>query len=287
MRASLALLAMVGSLTLAKDSDAQGLRTLQTSRQLRDSQPLQVDVSFAAGKFSLHPVEGRLLYEMRLRYDERTTDAVHEYDTENHSLTLGLNRHSASFGIGALRGGSHDNASELDVGLNGSVPMELVVKLAGTESNLELGGLRLTRLEVNCAASGATLNFNAPNRAEMETLTLQIAGAGAKIENLANANASTVMVKGAAGGLDIDFGDGLSRDVTIRAELALGGLQMTLPRDIGVMVRAKSRLGSFDGSGLKKVGDAWYTENWNQATHKVTIESTTVLGSFELTRTGH
>jgi hypothetical protein len=53
------------------------------------------------------------------------------------------------------------------------------------------------------------------------------------------------------------------------------------------MVRSKSKLGSFDGAGLKKVGSAWYSENWNQATRKVTVESTTVLGNLELTRTGH
>jgi hypothetical protein len=287
MRTSSTFLITLGALALARTSSAQELRTLQAARQLRDTQPLQVDVSFAAGKFSLHSIEGPLLYEMRLRYDERSTDAIHEYDAESHSLTLGLNRRSANFGIGALRGGSHDKSSELDVGLNQSVPMELMVKIAGTESTLELGGLRLTRLEIACAASGANLNFETPNRAEMETLTLQVAGAGAKIENLGNANVATVMVKGAAGGLDIDFGDALARDVTIKSELALGGLQMTLPRSVGVMVRAKSRLGSFDGAGMNKVGDAWYTENWNQATRKVTIESTTVLGSFDLTRTGH
>lgn len=287
MRTSIAILAALGALASPSLARAQDLRTLQTARQLTDSQPLRVDIAFAAGKFTVHPVEGRLLYEMRLRYDERSSDAIHEYDAENHSLTLGLNRGSTNFGVSAMRGGSHDKSSELDVGLSGSVPMELMVKVAGTESKLELGGLRLTKLEVNCAATGVDMNFGSMNRSEMESLTLHIAGAGAKIENLGNANAATVMVKGAAGGLDLDFGDVVPRDVTIRAELALGGLQIALPHSVGLMVRAKTRLGSFDGAGLNKVGDAWYSENWNEATRKVTIESTTVIGSFDLSRTGH
>ena len=286
MRASYAVLAAMGALACATKSGAQELRTLEAARQLTDSQPLQVDVAFAAGKFSLHPVDGGLLYAMRLRYDERSTDAIHAYDAENHSLTLGLNRGSANFGLSALRGGSHEKSSMLDIGLSGIIPMELTVKIAGTESTLELGGLRLTRLEVNCAASGATLNFATMNRAEMETFTLQVAGAGAKIENLGNANAATVMIQGAAAGLEIDFGDVVERDVTIRADVALGGLQIAVPRQVGLMVRAKSRLGSFDSAGLKKVGDAWYSENWNQASRKITIESNTVIGSIELSRSG-
>jgi hypothetical protein len=287
MRTSYVALAVLTALALAPLAGAQDLRTLQTSRQLTDTEPLQVDVTFAAGKFSLHPIDGTLLYQMRLKYDERATDAVHEYDADDHRLTVGVNRGTESFGVRALRGGSHQGSSEMELGLNRAVPMELNVKVAGTESRLELGGLRLTGLEVHCAASGATVSFGSPNRVEMETFTMHIAGAGAKIENLGNANAANVMLKGAAGGMDIDFGSDVLRDVTINAELAVGGLQITLPRGVGIMVRAKSKLGGFDGAGLNKVGDAWYSENWNQAGRKVTIESTTVLGNLELTRTGH
>jgi hypothetical protein len=287
MRTPLIALAFVGMLAPAFSATAQELRTLEAARQLSDSQPVRVDVSFGAGKFMLHPISGGLLYQMRLRYDERATDAVHEYDAAEHTLSLGLDRGTRSMGVRALRGGGHNGASELDVGLSDAVPVELRVQVAGTESTLELGGLRLTKLDVNCAASGATLSFGSPNRAEMETFSLQIAAAGAKIENLGNANAANVMVKGAAGGLDIDFGKTLMRDVTVRAELALGGMQLALPQDVGLMVRAKSRLGSFDTAGLHKVGDAWYSDNWNQATRKVTIESTSFLSSFELTRTSN
>lgn len=287
MRPAFTILAALWALAPASLARAQELRMLHTARQLVDSQPLSVDVAFGAGKFTLYPIEGRLLYEMRLRYDEGATDAVHEYDAENRSLRLGLDRRSASFGIRALRGGSHKKSSELNVGLGNTMPMELSISVAGTESTLELGGLRLTRLLVNCAASGMTLNFGVPNRVAMETLTLKIAAAGAKIQNLGNANASTVMIKGAAGGLRLDFGDAVMRDMTVRTELALGSLEIALPRSVGIMVRAKSRLGGFDGGGLNKVGDAWYSENWNQATRKVTIESTTFLGGFALSRSGH
>ena len=286
MRTSYMALAVVGVFAQASLAGAQELRTLEAARQLSSTEPLEVDVSFAAGKFSLHPIDGRLLYQMRLRYDEHATDAIHEYDADDHRLTLGVDRGSGSFGFRALRGGSHQGSSELDVGLNRAVPIELSVQIAGTETTLELGGLRLTQLEVNSAASGTTVSFGSPNREQMETLTMQVAASGAKLENLGNANVATVRVKGAAGGMHIDFGDSLLRDVTINAELALGGLQITLPRGVGLMVRSKSRLGAFDGAGLKKVGNAWYSENWNEASRKVTVESTTFLGNLELARTG-
>ena len=237
MRTSFVALAVLGVFTQASLASAQDLRTLQTARQLSDSEPLKVDVTFAAGKFWLHPIDGALLYQMRLKYDERATDAVHEYDPDDHRLTVGVDRDGDGFGIRALRGGSHQGSSEMDLGLNRAVSMELNVKVAGTESRLELGGLRLTSLELNCAASGATVSFSTPNRATMETLTMHIAGAGAKIENLGNANASSVMLKGAAGGLDIDFGTNVLRDVTVSAEVAVGGLQITMPRGVGIMPR--------------------------------------------------
>jgi hypothetical protein len=70
--------------------------------------------------------------------------------------------------------------------------------------------------------------------------------------------------------------------MTIRADVALGGVTINVPRDVGVEARISRTLGSFDAPGLTERDGAFYSANWNQAKRKLILDGSATMGSIDL-----
>ena len=273
---SLALTAALVPVT----AGAQQWRTIESARQLTNTEAATVNVSFAGGKFELSPLPGRLLYQMQLHYDEQVADAVHEFDADSHQLTLGMSH--ANMGWRALRAMKNDEGGRMTLGLNPSVPIDLDLELGGAQAEVELGGMRVKNLKLKIGLAGGKISFSSPNQVEMEELSLDVGLGGVVFENLGNANAAEINVHGGMDGINLDFGDNVMRDVKINADVAFGGLKIRIPNSVGVTIQAETKLGSFKPQGFNKVNGAWFTPNWNQASRHVTIVANTAMGGLEV-----
>ena len=279
MRSTTLSLAAVAAL-LPAVAGAQQWRTIESARQLTNTDPATVHVTFAGGKFELSPLPGRLLYQMQLHYDEQVADAVHEFDAENHQLTLGMSH--ANMGWRALRAMKNNEGGRMTLGLNPSVPMDLDLELGGAQAEVELGGMRVKNLKLKIGLAGSRISFSSPNQVEMEELSLDVGLGGVQFENLGNANAAEINVHGGMDGIELDFGDSVMRDVKINADVAFGGLKIRIPNSVGVTIQAETKLGSFKPQGFTKVNGAWFTPNWNQSSTHVTIVANTAMGGLEV-----
>ena len=259
---------------------AQEWRTLEVSRQVRDSLPLRVRVTYGAGELGLRRASSSLLYEMRVRYNAERAEPVHAFDSAARTLRLGVQRASS-------RGeGDRDQAGTLQLALSNRVPLDLTLDLGAVEADLDLGGLRLSRLKVESGASDARIRFDTSNEVPMETLDLDVGVASLRAANLANANAREVRVNARVGAVDLDFGGEWTQDVELRVEVALGGVTLRVPPDVGVKVDMQKFLTSFANAGLVKRGNAWYSSNWDTATHKLSVSAETAVGRFTIDRGG-
>lgn len=287
MRHSIRALAL-GALLVPAAAGAQKWRTLETARQLTGVAPVSVEVGFAAGKVTLGKISGPLLYQMRMRYNEQSTDAMHQFDADSRRLELGIR--SANIGIRQItkmRHSHEEGEASLHVGLTDAVPLDLRLRLGAGQARLELGGLRLRRLVVNAGAAEANIEFGSANREAMSRMEVDVGAAKARVTGLQHARVREIEINGGAGSVELDFGDGVPEDVSIVSNLALGELQISLPRDVGITVRSKQTLSDFDAPGMTKVGNAWFSENWTNASRKVTINTQAFLGTFRLERTSH
>lgn len=283
-RSILCALALVGALVPSADASAQQWRRLETARQLTDSSPMKLDVSFGPGRFKLYPITGKLLYQMQMHYDESAADARHRYNAEDRRLVLGVERGNVSWK--AVRSGGDHNPSTMELGFNAAVPIALDVKLAAIQNGrIDLGGFKITRLEVNAAATELKLDFSAPNPIEMTHMLIEVGAAGAEVTGLGNANVTSVRIKGAAGAVGLDLGSSFGRDIAIESDLALGALHLRIPDDVGVRVDATQFMGKMELEGLTKKDGTWYSDNWMQSSRKVTINSRVVLGALKIERT--
>ena len=282
MMRSLAVVALASTL-FVHAAGAQGSplwRTVDISRQLRDSLPQRIRVQYGAGRVDVRASTDPVLYAMHLRYDERRGAPVHRYDAAARSAVLGIETRD-----GASRFSDRDDDGELRLALPATVPLDLDLQLGGTESRLDLGGLMLRSLRLECGATDANVIFAQPNRVRMSDLTIDVGAADLLAVHLGNANADQIRVNGGIGVADLDFGGTWTHDVGVDAKLAVGKLILRVPADVGVRLDVQRILASFDHEGMVKRDGSWYSTNYDTAPHKLLVRAETYFGQLEIQRT--
>jgi hypothetical protein len=263
-----------------RSSSSQSWRTVESSRQLIDSAAHHVRVQYGAGRIEVGATSAPLLYSMTLRYDESSATPIHTYDSAGRSLTLGVDTQSPRFS----RNMDDKTKGEMRLSLNPAVPLDLDLELGATKATLDLGGLNLSGLRLDSGASETLLDFSTPNRGRMHSIDVDVGAASFEARNLANANTSSIRVRGGVGSVELDFGGQWSQDVTADVDLSLGKLTLHVPREVGVRVEVEKFLASFDQQGLQKRADAYYSENWDRAKYHLRLRAETTFGGIELDR---
>lgn len=252
-------------------------RTVDISRQLRDTAPQRIRVRYGAGKVDVRGAADPLLYAMHLRYDERRARPLHRHDADQRITTLGLEPRDAS-----MRSSSRSESPELRLTLPRTLPLDLDLQFGGTQSVLDLGGMSVQSLRLECGAADASLLFSRPNRLTMRDLDVQVGAADFSAGQLANANAEQIRVSGGVGSVKLDFGGTWTRDLTVTSRLMLGKLTLQVPANVGVRVELHRIVAGFEHTGLIKRDGAWYSPNFETAQFKLRVKAETLFGQIEI-----
>jgi predicted membrane protein len=82
--------------------------------------------------------------------------------------------------------------------------------------------------------------------------------------------------------VDLEFGGTWTRDLVVSTRLAIGKLILRVPSDVGVRLDVQRLAAGFEHEGLVKRADGWYSDNWDQAPHKLRVHAETVFGKIEV-----
>ncbi len=252
-------------------------RSVDISRQLRDTLPQRIRVQYAAGRVDVRGTSDPMLYTMHLRYDEARTVPLHRHDADQRSTSLGLESRGDGFHTASSR-----ESGELRLTLPRSVPLDLVLEFGGTQSTLDLGEMSLQSLRLDCGATDAMLFFSRPNRVRMRDLEVNVGAADFTARQLANANADQIRVRGGVGSVDLDFGGTWTHDLSVATRLVLGKLTLRIPPEVGVRVEVQRIAAAFEHAGLVKRDDAWYSPNYESAQFKLKVRAETLFGGIEV-----
>ena len=278
---ALLVIALAAPLLAAGAQSEPRWRSLDVSRQLRDTAPLRIKVQYGAGRVDVRGTDAALLYDMHLRYDEQRAAPLHRYDPEQRAALLGLEPRTANARVAS---GGRTESGELRLLLPRAVALDLDLEFGGAEATLDLGGLALQSVRLECGATDATLNFTAPNRAHMRELVVDVGAASFTALRLGNANADNIRVRGGMGAVDLDFSGSWQRDLSVVTRVGIGKTTLRVPEDVGVRLEIQRIAAGFDHEGMVKRGDAWYSRNWDTARRKLRIRAETVFGALELER---
>jgi hypothetical protein len=268
------LLALVGVGGTATAATGQDWRTMTSARQLWGTEPVEVEVEYGAGELEIGPARGGMLYSMELRYDEEQSVPVAEFDSASRRLKLGASNRRGNR--------KHREGSTATIALSDRIPLDLGLHFGAGEATLNLGGLRLQRLDVETGASETTIRFDSPNPIRAREVELSAGAAELEVIGLGNARAERISFQGGVGATTLDFGGAWVGDATASVQMGMGSVVLRFPRSLGVRISRSSFLTSFDAAGMVRRDGSYFSENWDRADHKLTVDVEAALGSIEI-----
>jgi hypothetical protein len=274
-----AAVAALAFLASPAESGGQSWRTLESSRQLRDSTPVSIRVEYGAGRLEVLPTTEPVLYRMELRYDAERDEPIHEYDAAGRRLTLGARP-------GKYRLVRNDRGGEMRLELpRGRVPLELSLGFGAGRSEIDLRGVAVERLKLEMGASETKVRFDSTGGRPMREIDVDAGAAHVELVDIAAAAPSSVRVHVGVGGADLDFGRVWRSDIDLDVQAALGSMTLHLPRDVGVRLELDRALSGFEHDGLyKRGGNVWVSDNWDSAERRLRVRAETAFGKLRVHR---
>lgn len=270
-----AVIGAIGLLMVGGPAEAQSWRTMESARQLQDREHTSVKIEYGAGTLRVEPAEARMLYRMELRYDEDDFRPITEFDAESHTLRLGAEGiRSRSMNI--------ESGSRATIALTREAPLDLDLDFGAGEAELELGGMRIRRLDVSTGASETTVRFGAPNPMAADRISIEAGAAELNVIGLGNARARRIDFEGGVGSTTLDFTGAWTGSTEASVQMGIGELTLRFPEGLGVKLERSSFLTSFDTEGLIKRGDAYYSPDWESAEHRVTLNVNAAFGAVNI-----
>ena len=271
LRARATLLALF-VLASAAPAFAQDWRTITSLRQFRGEPLLAVEVEYGAGNLTIGPATGNALYKATLRYDANAFRPLTQYT--DGRLRVGVEG-------GSIKG-RNLKSGRLDLALGNHVPLDMDLKFGAVHADVELGGLRIRSLHVATGASETDLLVSSSNPEHCSNANLEVGAAEFTASGLGNLNCEHFRMAGGVGDVTLDFNGAWRTDASVDIDMGLGSLTVRVPRGLGVSVRKKGVLASFDSQELIKRGDTYYSENWDKASRRVTFTIDAALGSIRM-----
>ena len=261
---------------------AQHVRTLESSRLLRDSTPVAVRLQLGTGTLSVGASDAPYLYRSITRFGDSYTAPTSTWNSAQRTLTLTAGQRSNG---PARRGDDDDDETAQDwrVKLTRQAPLELTINASAADATLDLTGLPLRRFALTSGAAAATVRFDAPNPEMMSVFDANVGAGGLKLIGLGNADASEVRIAGDVGDISLDLGGRWQRDMQILVGSAIGTISITAPPTIGIELQSDGLLSrvALDGS-FTRDGKRWRSSNYATSSVKVRVLAKSILGRVTL-----
>ncbi len=256
---------------------AQTLREYSSTRQDHGESRLATTISYTGGRLDLMPAPANILYALRLTYDADRVAPVARFDASIPQLTLGTETLPRSGGVRVSHKGTPPAAS---ISLGTRADLDLDIELGAAEANLELGGIRVSRLRLQTGASKAVVRFSEANPIRCSQAELSAGAAELLVVGLGYARCGEVDFTGGVGKVTLDFGGRWSGPMTLDANMAMGELVLRVPRQAGVKLELDKFLASFAPAGLVRSADGktWMSAGFTDASQQLVVDVETAFG---------
>lgn len=271
---TLMLAALAAAILAPRPAAAQDWRDVTSFRQRSDESRLDVHVRYGAGELVIRPGTGGELYRVGIRYDSETFDPVTEY--RNGRLEVGVEGRGRGVKLHKTEGG------DMRLDLSPDIPLDLDLDFGAVEADIQLGGLRLANVSIETGASDTELRFSEPNPLACDRLDITMGAAAFEGEGLANANCARITVEGGVGDISLDFSGPWRRDMVANITMALGSATLRVPDNVGVRVDKDTFLTDFSGRRFHKRSGVYYSDNWETAERRLTVDLEGAFGSFDI-----
>ncbi len=252
---------------------------LKLDAELAPPRPGRVRISMEMGDFEV--VSGPPEQGIRLEgdYDEATFDLIEDFQLQDDgSWTYSVELKNKVSWIRRIWG-THDVQNELKLILPRGYPMALEGSLQVGRSEIDLGGLWLTRVDLELKTGEHELRFSEPTARPVEEIAVDGAWGEIRIGSLGNASPRIASLKGLGGEFDVNLEGGWLRDAQVDVQFKFGQCNIRLPAQARVSID-RSRM-SF---GERRIRDLEASEELPEDAPTLHLELEGAFGEMRVSR---
>jgi hypothetical protein len=255
------------------------MASLNQKQPLGSEKSLDANVRFDIGSLEVTGQKGSDLYSMDLEYDKASYQPDVHYETSGQVGILTFKLES-THKIG-LRSERQNN--RLRLSLADSVPLNLRVNTGVGDARLSLSGMKVSRLDLESGVGGSKLSAYEPNPVSCDFIRIKNGVGSMDAVGLGNLNFRELEFEGGVGGASLDFSGQWKQDADVRIQVGVGGVNVRMPRDVGVRVEAEKHfLSGLHLDGFNKRDAYYYSDNYDKAKTRVTLRVATGVGGFKI-----
>jgi hypothetical protein len=240
-------------------------------------------VNFGIGSLELTGEEqSAALYSLSLEYDKNTYEPEIQYNAASDGEEGRFHFNLRSTNKMGLRRERHNN--RLRLAFSDAIPLKLRVITGVGDARLSLSGLKLSQLDFESGVGGSKMSAYEPNPVSCESVRLKNGVGSIEAVGLGNLNFRELEFEGGVGGANLDFTGEWKQSADIRIQVGVGGVNLSIPRDLGVRVEAEKHfLSGLQLEGFSKRDTDYYSENYDKAAIRISVRVVTGIGGFKIT----
>ncbi|HEV2084545.1 MAG TPA: hypothetical protein VGR09_05655 [Gemmatimonadales bacterium] len=260
-------------------AEAQAMRPFATFRQLHGETRLGARLEYAAGSLRIGPGQPTELYRMDLSYDEDRFVPLSDFDATRGSVLLGL-RAAGDAGVRVVSRNQLQQVAAL--AFSPRVDLALDLTLGAVDADVELGGLRVSALDLKTGASRSVVRFSQPNLARCRSARFSAGAAELSVIGLGNSRCDDIEFEGGVGRVTLDFSGSWTSSARVKVKMAVGELTLRLPRNVGVRIAMDKFLSRFAPAGLVLRGNQFVSPGYDRSQRKLDLDLTTAMGGVNV-----
>jgi len=164
-----------------------------------------------------------------------------------------------------------------------SVPTKMRLEFGMGEAEIDLTGMQIKSLDLECGMGSVTLNVKSMNPIECEELDIETGMGEFEGVGMGYIRAETVNIDVGLGSATLDFSDKIIEDMNIEVNVGLGSIDIILPTDANISVQVDDHfLSSVNVEDLVKKGNKYFSPIWRNERPTITLDMSVGLGSIDL-----
>ncbi|MFC1539224.1 DUF4097 family beta strand repeat-containing protein [Candidatus Latescibacterota bacterium] len=249
-----------------------------------DSGSIDINIDIDFGELEIIPSSNSKELRVKIEYNDRYCDIVMDHNKRKNRFTIKTDQEWFS-DDGHRKHNNSKRGVEIVIELPYGPETDLYVHLKAGEADIQFGGLSLRNFEFENFAGDVDIDFNKPNRINLERFDIDCKVGNLVLNNLGNAHFRDAKINSSIGALSVDFSGDILDDVTADIDFELGETDITIPSEIGARMRiSKFMLFSSEAhyNCFDKKGSTYYSDNYDDCDKLLYLTVSSGLGGVDV-----
>ncbi|MBN2357126.1 hypothetical protein JXO59_13495 [candidate division KSB1 bacterium] len=221
-----------------------------------------------------------------IEYNKENCDLTVNYDNKDHELDISVDHDNIDIVKEKEEKKSKYAIIRIDLPNRSEIDIDATIRAGQME--LQLGDLKIRNLELNSWAGEGLIDFDRPNRMEINRLDIDFKIGKIEICHLGNARFKEADINSAIGELTVDFSGQAVDRAMARIDLEIGKTTLIVPEKIGVKMKVSKFLFLSEVDyprWFEKRGSYYYSRNYDEEDASLYLSISTGIGEVNIKTT--